>query len=105
MKFSTHVNQSRSVLLTNQIRLFLMQIYWDQTILTYKHASLACAARLADTACPQSRPKLLNLTYLGNFFPLYKYCKQNLTNNFSYGSENIIFEIYTPENPMSTVGI
>ena len=22
----------------------------------YKHASLACAARLADTVCPQSRP-------------------------------------------------
>ena len=25
-------------------------------IYIYKHASLACAARLADTACPQSRP-------------------------------------------------
>ena len=37
------------------------------------------------------------------FFPLYIYCKQRRMNNFSYGSENMIFEIYTPENPMSTV--
>ena len=34
------------------------------------------------------------------FFPLYiVYCKQRSTNNFSYGSENMIFEIYTPETP------
>ena len=26
------------------------------TLINYKRASLACAARLADTACPQSRP-------------------------------------------------
>ena len=37
------------------------------------------------------------------FFTLYKYCEQNLTNNLSYGSENIVFEIYTLENPVSTV--
>ena len=49
-------------------------------------------------------PGMLNLNYFWNFpFPLYIYCKQRSTKIFSYGSENMIFEIYTPENPMSTV--
>ena len=39
-----------------------------------------------------------------DFFPLYKYFKQMSTKNFSYGSENIIFEIYSTKKPMSTVG-
>ena len=39
-----------------------------------------------------------------DFFPLYKYFKQRSTKNFSYGSENIILEIYSTKNPMSTVG-
>ena len=63
----------------------------------YKRASLACAERLR---CVR-RVTQSNLFW--EFFPVYKYCKQKLTNNFSNGSENIIFEIYTPENPMSTV--
>ena len=32
----------------------------------------------------------------------FKYCEQRSTNNFSYGSENIIFEIYTPKTPHVT---
>ena len=49
-------------------------------------------------------PEVTQSNLFREFFPLYKYCKQRLTNNFSYGSEDIIFEIYTPENPMSPVG-
>ena len=72
----------------------------------HKHASLACAPRLADTLCPQSLSAgawSLSIAYFGSLVTLYKYCKQNLINNFSYSFENMIFEIYTPENPMSTV--
>ena len=43
------------------------------------------------------------LAYFCNLFTLCIYCKQKETNNLSYQFENMIFEIYTPENPMSTV--
>ena len=70
-----------------------------------RFACLRCAAfgHLVSAESPCGRLELLNLNYFFNFFPLYIYCKQRSTNNFSYGSENMIFEIYTPENPMSTV--
>ena len=71
----------------------------------YKRASLACAARLAETACLQSRPAgawIQSKLFL-EFFPRFIYCKQRSTINFLYGSENMIFEIYITENPMSTV--
>ena len=62
----------------------------------YDTSGFACLRCVACGHCvfaesPCGRPELLNLTYFGNFFTLYKYCKQKLTNNFSYGSENIIF--------------
>ena len=52
---------------------------------------------------PLRAPGVTQSNLFGNFFSLYKHFKLRSTNNFSYGSENMIFEIYTPENPMSTV--
>ena len=70
-----------------------------------RFACLRCAAcgHYVSAESPCGRLEQLNLNYFLNFFPLYMYCKQRSTNNFSYGSENMIFEIYTPKNPMSTV--
>ena len=71
-----------------------------------RFACLRCAAcgHFVSAESPCGRLELLNLNYFWNFFPLCIYCKQRSTNNFSYGSENMIFEIYTPKNPMSPVG-
>ena len=43
-------------------------------------------------------PGVTHSNQFGICFLLYKYCKQRLTNNFSNGSENIIFEIYSTKN-------
>ena len=71
-----------------------------------KGASLTCAVRLTDTACPRVALRAPRVThsspFLEFFLFMYKYFKQKLTNNYSYRSEK--FEIYTPKNPMSTVG-
>ena len=71
-----------------------------------RFAYLRCAAcgDFVSAESPCGRLELLNLAYFGNLFTLYKYCKQKLTNNFSNRSENKIFEVYIPENSMSTVG-
>ena len=58
-----------------------------------RFAYLRCAAcgHIVSAESPYGRLELLNLVYCGNLFTLYKYCKQNLTNNFAYRTENIIF--------------
>ena len=92
-------NKRSPLILTIKTR--LMYIYYIQA----RFACLRCAAcgHLVSAESPCGRLETLNLNYFFNFFPLYIYCKQRSTNKFSYGSENMIFEIYTPENPMSTV--
>ena len=37
-----------------QVPIFALEIFYE--LLTYKRASLACAARLADTSCPSEAP-------------------------------------------------
>ena len=52
-------------------------------------ASFAClrcvtCGHFVPAESPCGRLELLNLAYFRNLFTLYKYCKQKLTNNFSY---------------------
>ena len=49
-------------------------------------------------------PEVAQSNLFWEFFSLYAYCKQKYTINLSFLSENMIFEIYTTKNPMSTVG-
>ena len=49
-------------------------------------------------------PEVAQSNLFWEFFTLYEYCKQKYTINLSFRSENMIFEIYTTKNPMSTVG-
>ena len=58
-------------------------------------SELPCLRRAAcgdfvSAESPCGRLELLNLAYFGNVFTLDKYCKQKLTNDFSYRSKNKI---------------
>ena len=44
-------------------------------------------------------PRVTQSNIFWNFFPLNKYCKQRSTNNFSYGSENIISKSTALKSP------
>ena len=76
------------------------------SVLSYTSVLRLLAMRGLRTICVRRvalrAPEVSQSNLFWEFFPLYKYCKQRLTNNFSYAPEDIIFEIYSAKNP--TVG-
>ena len=66
----------------------LVYIYIRATLQTLRVCRVALRA-----------PGVTQSNLFWDFFLLYKYCKQRLTKHFSYGFENIIFEIYSTKTP------
>ena len=51
-----YVNENYIVTILELSMTIRRKFYFHSGIIPNKHASLACAARLADTVCPQSHP-------------------------------------------------